>query len=319
MEYQIIGTVTEVIMLMAYLNPKDKFYIHTEQEDVIGTDLTESANNGKCYVLDNIIFENPDKHRDAILCDTESLSIEQVDQLNEYLEKDERAWISHLYCDELKQLIDYEPFLGNRQCNIPEKNLYIDNEKTLLVKENEAIFYTVLDKLLTDNDTKIVILGNYQHFITDNRISVYNVTEDKEIDKRNLDLLMHSAKHVYLITDLTGLQTKYQVDLINETVVDNKVKIAAERADVDNTIISKGFRISSKLWLGQPCISRAEREYFDPTDLYLVMTTNAYRNEAEVLPHNMSLEDYRLQMNDFNNKMIGKNGELMRRLYGSKS
>ena len=129
MEYQIIGTVTEVIMLMAYLNPKDKFYIHTEQEDVIGTDLTESANNGKCYVLDNIIFENPDKHRDAILCDTESLSIEQVDQLNEYLEKDERAWISHLYCDELKQLTDYEPFLGNRQCNIPEKNLYIDNEK----------------------------------------------------------------------------------------------------------------------------------------------------------------------------------------------
>jgi hypothetical protein len=322
MEYQIIGKVTDTLLLMAYENPNDKFYIHTDKEDAEISEMTEDANNGKKYILPNIIFEYPDKHRDAVLCDTDSLSIEQVDLLNEYLEKDERAWISHLYCDELKQLIDYEPFLGNKQCDILETKLYEENEKTLIIKDVYSIFYSALNEILKDENSTLVILGNYQNFVHNKKIKVYNITEDKETDLKNLELLMHSYKHVYIINDISGLYTKYQIDLLNELKIDNKIKLTSKlnfSAEGDNLIKSDGLRFMDN-WIGQYSICQLGEEYFNLSSSMIATISREYvEEENKEVSGFMSPKEYEIKRMEFAEKMLGKDGELMRRHYGIKS
>lgn len=322
MEYQIIGKVTDTLLLMAYENPNDKFYIHTDKEDAEISEMTEDANNGKKYILPNIIFEYPDKHRDAVLCDTDSLSIEQVDLLNEYLEKDERAWISHLYCDELKQLIDYEPFLGNKQCDILETKLYEENEKTLIIKDIYSIFYSALNEILKDENSTLVILGNYQNFVHNKKIKVYNITEDKETDLKNLELLMHSDKHVYIINDISGLYTKYQIDLLNELKIDNKIKLTSKlnfSVEGDDLIKSDGLRFMDN-WIGQYSICQLGEEYFNLSSSMIATISREYvEEENKEVSGFMSPKEYEIKRMEFAEKMLGKDGELMRRHYGIKS
>lgn len=324
MEYQIIGKVTDTLLLMAYENQSDKFYIHTDEEDIINKELglTEDSNNGKKYILPNIIFEHPDKHRDAILCDTEALSIEQVDLLNEYLEKDEMAWISHLYCDELKQLIDYEPFLGNKQCDIPETNLFEDSEKILLIKDNFSIFYSAINDILKDENSTLIILGNYQNFIHNEKIKVYNVTEDKETDLKNLNLLVHSDKRIYIINDISGFYTKYQKELLSELKFDNKMKIVSKWntgiTSEENIIRSDGLRFLDN-WLGQYSICQLGEEYFDPTNIMISTISKDYiKEEEKELSGFMSIQEFETKRMELTERLF-KNNEFLRRFYDIKS
>ena len=154
------------------------------------------------------------------------------------------------------------------------------------------------------------------------KIKVYNITEDKETDLKNLDLLMHSDKHVYIINDISGLYTKYQIDLLNELKIDNKIKLTSKlnfSAEGDDLIKSDGLRFMDN-WIGQYSICQLGEEYFNLSSSMIATISREYvEEENKEVSGFMSPKEYEIKRMEFAEKMLGKDGELMRRHYGIKS
>ena len=331
MKYQVLGKVSPLILLIAYLNPNDTFYINTNKEETEKYSLGSTL-NGKQYVLDNIIIEYPVRHHsEGILVDLHELSANDIDHINEYLEKDEPAWLSDLYCAELQQLNEYAPFLGNKQCNIPTKNLVSNPDVNLVDIHATAVYFEFVDKILTEEkDSKIIFIGNWQHFVHNDRILVYNPVYDKEIDQKNIDLLIHSAKKVYITMDT--------LNELDEISVNHKIKNAIywsellyssefNRSGVDCIDYYESFKqypmIYTKFkkqvgtfWLGQPCYffgnDSKYQNWLNPLLIDSLRETKEYTEALSKVDNvNVSFKEFEKNINlmeqqFMNNKVIFK-------------
>lgn len=214
MNYLILNKCTDKLLLSAKMNPENNYYIYS-------TNLSEEDPklnlNGTNYILPNIYFGEPQEvSLKGILWDENNLSIDDVDKLNEYLELDKPAYLGNLYCDELEQLLEYDPFLGNSSCKVPE-NIGNNTDIALLVRQGSILIIDYIDKL-RELGYKILTLGDYQKLVPESDILVYKPTKDLETDFNNIHKILTSEKMAFI-----GSINEVDLDEYNATLLDKLI------------------------------------------------------------------------------------------------
>lgn len=237
MKNLIVGHVSNKLLLTAYFNEQDTFYVNINDKD--SEDAKECF--GKPYMLENIILGRPENTElDQVYWDEDGLSIDDVELLNEFLEVDKPAYLGKLYCEELEQLLEYEPFLGNSSYDlskIKEKEANAEKHHAIFTKYENAKLIDYIDYLLNNYD-RILVLGDFQKLVPDDKVIVYKPTDNVDEDIKNIKKIFNSYNIAYIPNISNRLQEDNYVKLnskISEEITfeKNGLLAASLNSDVD--------------------------------------------------------------------------------------
>lgn len=216
MRYLILGHVSNKLLLFAKNNPTYEFFVYTNNLDAYLYDLPDNYIEGKKYLLDNIKFTtSSDTILDGVLWDETTLTVEQIDIINDYLDLDKEVFLGNLYCEELEQLLEYDFFLGNVSCTIPEKPI-ADKHIVKIEKQYTLKYIDYLDSIL-DSGYSIITIGDFQKLVDETKIKTYKLTNNLETDIVNLKKLFDNCGKSMFIPFMSNNDdslTEYQTELL---------------------------------------------------------------------------------------------------------
>lgn len=218
MKYLILNKCTDKLLLSAMYNPDNDYYLSVS--NVIEKEELDKQHDDH-YILQNIHTKEPTELLDGILWDENNLSIDDVEKLNTYLEIDKPAYLGNLYCEELEQLLEYDPFMGNISCPIPDTKEKV-GKCAYLARHDEIFFADYIAEIKKLGYDRILTLGDFQKLVSPQDILTYKPTKDLKTDVANIARILYSGNIAFYPIINYSTPTEYESELVSEVLKEIK-------------------------------------------------------------------------------------------------